>query len=188
MVAHPPYDRTGVSGTTLNQQIEQRQVKQWTRLSFSSVYYVLNQLEKKGLVKSKVSDQVENSHPNVGAPQKLFLVTTKGREILKSTVKEYFSRSNLNYKETNLALAASFVFTDEEFLETLKSHKKSLEERIAIVQRRYSEDRDGIPDVEIPIHFWALFNYAFYALNARMNFLDKLIVKLNKKIKSNQEK
>jgi hypothetical protein len=79
------------------------------------------------------------------------------------------------------------VFTDEEFLETLQPHKKSLEERIAIVQKRYSEDRSGMSDTEIPIHFWALFNYAFYALDARMNFLEKLIVKLNEKIESNKK-
>ncbi len=183
MVAHPPFDQTGVSGTTLNHLIKQRNVEQWTRLSFSSVYYILNQLEKKGLIKSKEPSQPENTLSDVGAPQKLFLVTDKGKEGLKRTTIDYFNRTSLNYTETNLALAASFVFRKVEFLEILQIHKKSMEERIAHVQKRYSDDRNGSSEGEIPIHVWGLFNYAFHALNARNNFFNELINKLIRRIK-----
>ena len=187
MVAHPPYDQSGISGTKLNHFIEKRNVKQWTRLSFSSVYYILNQLEKKGLVKSKTPEQSNDIPSTVGAPQKLFYVTTKGKHLLKTTTIEYFNRGNLNYQETNLALAAAFVLSEEEFLEVLQIHKKSLEDRITIVQNRYSEDRNGLSEETVPIHVWGLFNYAFSALNARNSFFNELIVKLSRKIDSKQK-
>jgi DNA-binding PadR family transcriptional regulator len=179
MVAHPPFDKSGVSGTVLNQFILERNVKEWARLSFSSVYYVLNHLEKKGFIRAKEQKMKKIKE---GAPQKLFIVTLEGKRILKKTVIEYFKRMNLNYKEMNLALAAAYMLTDTEFLKLLRVHRKKMEERMNKVQFRYGEDRNGMKEEELPVHVWALFNYAFYALTARKEFLDELISKLERKM------
>ena len=93
MVAHPSFDQTGISGTILNRQIEQRNVKQWTRLSFSSVYYVLNQLVKKGFIETRNSNQAENTSLSVGAPQKLFLVTEKGKKVRPCGIRQVAGKS-----------------------------------------------------------------------------------------------
>ncbi len=184
MVAHPPFDNTGVSGTELNKLIEERNIQQWSKLSFSSVYYTLNQLEKKKLLRVKDSDPDSNLQGEVGAPQKSFLVTSVGQKVLKNTVIHYFRNLDMNYEEMNLALASAFVFTEKEFLETIRNYKRRIDERIEIVRGRFIEDSKQNQKEILPIHVWALFSYAFHSLNANNDFLNKLIGKLEKGVRS----
>ena len=178
MVAHPPYNELGISGTKLNHLIEERNVKVWTRLSFSSVYYILNQLEKKRLITTKETDDYDTGHSEIGAPQKMFIVTDKGETILKETVIEYFQRSNLNYKEMNLALASAYVFEEKELLDILYYQKTLLEDRISVVRRRYTEDQSELSESDLPVHVWGLYKYAFGMLKARKKFLNEMILKI----------
>ena len=159
MVAHPPYDITGVSGTELNKMIEKRNIKQWSRLSFSSIYYTLNQLEKKKLLKAKKLLDNSNPQSEVGAPQKLFIITPSGQRVLKNTVTHYFQNMDLNYEEMNLALASAFVFNDGEFLDIVRKYKRRINKRIEIVQGRFTEDSEQSQEKALPIHVWALFNF-----------------------------
>ena len=181
MVSHSPYDELGISGTTLNHLIEKRNVKDWTNLSFSSIYYILNQLEKKRLIITKEAETPGKRQPEVGAPRKIFIVTSKGKKSLKKTVIDYFNRSDLNYKEMNLALASAYVFEENELLSILYKQKDLLEERMSKVRQRYTEDKTEQSDTEMPIHVWGLFRYAFGMLNARKKFLNELIIKIEDK-------
>jgi DNA-binding PadR family transcriptional regulator len=178
MVGHSPYDELGISGTTLNELIEKRNVKDWTNLSFSSIYYILNQLVSKKLIKTKGTKNSASTQSEVGAPQKVFLVTFKGKEVLKKTVIDYFKRSNLTYKEMNLALASAYVFKENELLNILYIQRNLLEERMSKVRLRYTEDKTEESGSEMPIHVWGLFRYAFGMLTARKKFLNELIIKI----------
>ncbi|MHA1946644.1 MAG: hypothetical protein ACXAC6_13830 [Candidatus Hodarchaeales archaeon] len=178
MVGHSPYDELGISGTNLNELIEKRNVKDWTNLSFSSIYYVLNQLVSKKLIKTKGTKNSASTQSEVGAPQKVFLVTSKGKEVLKKTVIDYFKRSNLTYKEMNLALASAYVFKENELLDILYVQRDLLEERMSKVRIRYTEDKTEESENKMPIHVWGLFRYAFGMLNARKKFLNELIIKI----------
>jgi DNA-binding PadR family transcriptional regulator len=180
MVAHPPFDVSGVSGTELNKLIVKRNIKQWSRLSFPSIYYSLNQLEKKKLIRAKEPSNDSKSYSDIGAPQKLFVVTPMGQRTLKSTVTHYFTNMDLNYEEMNLALAAAFVLDEKEFLEKVRNYKRRIDERIQIVQGRFNKDIRQNQNEDLPIHVWAMFNYAFSALNAKNEFLGNLIEKLEK--------
>jgi PadR family transcriptional regulator PadR len=181
MVGHPPYDDVGISGTTLNQLIEKRNVKDWTNLSFSSIYYILNQLETRKLIGTKEVETSDNVQSEVGAPQKKVIITTRGMKVLKNTVSDYFKQSNLTYREMNLALASAYVFDENEFLSILYVQKNLLEERMSKVRQRYTEDKTEQLESEMPIHVWGLFRYAFGMLNARKKFLNELIVKIEEK-------
>ena len=185
MIAHPPFDITGISGTILNELIEERNVKQWSRLSFSSVYYIITQLAKMKLIKAKEAISNTKAQSEVGAPQKLFIVTSTGQRILKSTVIHYFHKMDLNYQEMNLALAAAFVFEEKELLETIKNYKKRIDERIEVVRGRFQQDSKHEQQGDLPIHVWALFNYSFSSLNAKNEFLTELINKLEEKLNPN---
>lgn len=187
MVAHPPFDKTGISGTELNRLIEKRNIKQWTRLSFASVYYTLNQLGKKKFIKAKKVEGYSNKQSDVGAPQKYFIITPRGRSLLKKTVLYYFQNLDLNYEEMNLALASAYVLSKKELLKIIRIHNKQIKKRVKIVHGRFEEDSEDLKGEEFPIHVWALFNYAFYSLNSRSKFLDELIGKLEQEIKSEME-
>ena len=130
------------------------------------------------MITTKETDDSDTGHSEIGAPQKMFIVTDKGETILKETVIEYFQRSNLNYKEMNLALASAYVFEEKELLDILYYQKTLLEDRISVVRRRYTEDQSELSESDLPVHVWGLYKYAFGMLKARKKFLNEMILKI----------
>lgn len=61
-------------GYQLEQVIEERGMREWTQLGFSSIYFVLGKLEKTGLVKAK--------KPSGPKARKSFSLTAAGRSLL----------------------------------------------------------------------------------------------------------
>jgi DNA-binding PadR family transcriptional regulator len=72
-------------GYELERIIEERYMRYWTEMGFSSIYYVLKQLEKKKLIKSKKSS---GKHK---VTKKVYSITPDGRKILKNSLKDLFS-------------------------------------------------------------------------------------------------
>jgi DNA-binding PadR family transcriptional regulator len=164
------FEKTGVSGKKLNELIIERNVRDWADIGFSSIYYVLDQLEKKDYLKS-YSEKLDSLKK--GAPQKKYKITKKTKRTLIKTVKDYLNRERLTFKELNLALASSYILSQEEMIEHFNSYKERLNDRLAKVESKYSHNGSD----KLPIHVWALFNHSFCSIKAEIDFLDKLIDK-----------
>ena len=67
----------------LEEKIEQRGMRNWTDIGFSSIYRVITGLEKKGLVRSEITQEDSG-----GRIQKRYSITKKGQGELKEAVKE----------------------------------------------------------------------------------------------------
>src|SRR5262245_48061580 len=63
-------------GYQLEQEIGRRGMREWTQIGFSSVYYVLGELEKAALVRAK--------EPDGARAKKTFSITAAGRRALKA--------------------------------------------------------------------------------------------------------
>jgi DNA-binding PadR family transcriptional regulator len=61
-------------GYDLEQVIEQRGIRQWTDIGFSSIYYVLTKLEQRGLLHVPQA-------PAAAKSRRVFHATTAGREV-----------------------------------------------------------------------------------------------------------
>ena len=167
----------GISGKTLNKYIKERNVKVWADIGFSSIYYLLNQMEKKRYLKSEYekSESLEG-----GAPQKLYKITKLGHKLLKQTVIDYFNKSNINYKDMNLALAASHVFSKNEFLKVLKECRKKLKLRLEEFDTQTTLQIKSLVSKgqEITFLLDAMFiNYRSFIIT-EINFIENLIKKL----------
>src|SRR5512134_3281584 len=67
-------------GYELDQVIEERGMREWTRIGFSSIYFVLGKLQKLGLVSAK-----RPKGANVGTKaRKVYSVTPGGRQALET--------------------------------------------------------------------------------------------------------
>ncbi|MCC7208685.1 MAG: PadR family transcriptional regulator, partial [Anaerolineae bacterium] len=66
-------------GYDLEAQIEARQMRNWTEIGFSSIYYILNKLEKAGLVASQ-----REPSPGGGPDRKVYRLTEDGRATWQS--------------------------------------------------------------------------------------------------------
>ncbi len=61
-------------GYQLEQVIEQRDMREWTKIGFSSIYFVLGKLDKMGLISAK--------KPAEAKAKKVYTVTNLGRAAL----------------------------------------------------------------------------------------------------------
>src|SRR5665647_3652685 len=74
-------------GYTIEKIIEERGMRHWTDIGFSSIYYVLKRLESRNFIES--SCQQQEDKPS----RKVYTITDSGRFILKEKTRSLLSQS-----------------------------------------------------------------------------------------------
>ncbi|MFX1426443.1 MAG: PadR family transcriptional regulator, partial [Promethearchaeota archaeon] len=116
---------------SINQRIDERGMRDWTRIGKSSIYNDLNILEENGLVES-YREEVDNRI------RKVYSITDYGTRILiKKTydvIKDFIGRNDENFY---VAFSMLPILTHEQQVEainnsltTIAKHKKELEEML----------------------------------------------------------
>lgn len=125
-------------GYELEKIIEERGMRVWTEIGFSSIYYVLKRLEAKGFITGVVQD-VE------GKPsRKVYTVTEKGLNAMREKVKLVLSQNKKVVSPFDLGIAYHDLLTHEEVLECLTLYVESLNEREALIERSLEGKKDCI--------------------------------------------
>jgi DNA-binding PadR family transcriptional regulator len=83
-------------GYELEQVIEQRGMREWTQIGFSSIYFVLGKLEKAGFLAAKM--------PAGSKARKAFSITPAGREALVAQTIEALSSFRSTYSSALLGM------------------------------------------------------------------------------------
>ena len=125
-------------GYELEKIIEERGMRVWTEIGFSSIYYVLKRLEAKGFV-TGVVESVE------GKPsRKVYTATEKGLDAMREKVKYVLSQNKKVVSPFDLGIAYQGLLTHEEVLECLTLYVESLEEREALIEGSLKGKKDYI--------------------------------------------
>jgi DNA-binding PadR family transcriptional regulator len=173
-----PFEDEGISGKKMEALIEERNVRQWTNIGFSSIYYILEQLEKRNLLVSR-SDKGDLFRR--GAPYKSYFITDKGKDVLRNSIKEYLSE-RLEYKEFMLVLAVSSALSHEEMVTCLIEYRAILKSWLKDHLRpRYNEVFSEFSE-NLPIHIWGIFNHSITLLESNIKILNQLIEKYQQSI------
>jgi len=107
-------------GYELNHVIKARGMRHWTEIGFSSIYYVLNKLEKRGLVQSKVEKQ--ESIPT----RRVYSITKKGKEQLKKSLVEILAKPKRRFSDVDLGMSNLMHLNKDEALVCFKSYLEQL--------------------------------------------------------------
>lgn len=122
-------------GYELEKIIEERGMRKWTEIGFSSIYYVLNRLEKKGLIESEMKG-VE------GRPsRKLCAITKEGRGAMRDKVRTLLSRNVKLISPFDLGLAYIYVLRPAETAKCLDLYLESLDERLQTLKNGMRESK-----------------------------------------------
>jgi len=105
--------------------IEKRRMRYWTEIGLSSIYYVLNRLEKSGLVKSK---RVES--PDGKPARKTYSMTETGNEMIRRKIKQLLSTHVRAISPFDLGIAYSRALGKKELRGCLESYLDSLEKHL----------------------------------------------------------
>lgn len=145
-------------GYQLDQVIEERGMRQWTQIGFSSIYFVLGKLEKLGLVSARGA-----VGPNAKA-KKTYAITRTGRRVLIAQTLSALREVRPTHSSVLLGMINWSVLQRNEAVAALRVRAGAIETEIT----RLSEiqvDQQPLPDFVD-----ALFEYTLGQLRAEADW------------------
>ena len=155
-------------GYEIEQVIEERGMREWTEIGFSSIYYLLKKLEQAALIEGKL-EQAER-----GPARKVYHLMPAGREALRAGVLEALSVPQRCYPPLQLGLANFPTVSADEALTALRQYRDALGERLAHVQARWESQQPVPPFVDM------MFEYACTMTQAEKGWIEQVIVRLER--------
>jgi DNA-binding PadR family transcriptional regulator len=145
-------------GYDLEQVIEQRGIRQWTDIGFSSIYYVLAKLEKRGLI----SDEGDRS----GAKsRRVFQAAPEGRQVAAEEAVAFIADLRAVPHPALVGLANLPLIAERDYEWALRSRLTQVEARIASVR---DAERSQAP---LPRPAREVFSYSLSLLEAERSWL-----------------
>lgn len=154
-------------GYEIEQVIEARGMREWTEVGFSSIYYLLNKLEKKGLIEAHLE---QSSGP--GPARKVYQATAVGRQGLREAVLEALSAPQRCYLPIQLGLANLPSLAPAEALAALRQYQDRLAEGLEQLRARQESQRP------LPYFVEAMFEHSLALIQAELMWIKQFIKQL----------
>ena len=152
-------------GYQIDQVIEQRGMREWTQIGFSSIYFVLGKLQKLGLVRAK-----KPGGRRAGTKaRKVYTVTPAGRRALAAQTAAALRDLRPGYSSVLLAMINWPALKRKRALEGLETRSQAIEAELA---------RLGAIQVEqqpLPDYLDALFEYSLGQLRAELEWVSRTL-------------
>ena len=128
-------------GYEIEKTIEERNMRNWTEIGFSSIYYVLKKLEEKELIRSKV--EVVGNKP----PRKVYTVTDEGYSAMKENVKQLLSSFERVISAFDLGLMNMSLIGTGEVIECFGKYLRSIDDTLVFLNDSKREmEGFGLPE------------------------------------------
>ncbi len=152
-------------GYQIEQVIAEREMREWTELGFSSIYYLLNKLEAGGLIESALE------RPSGRGPaRKVYTITEAGWEACQGGILEALSEPSRPQSMFLLGMSNLPAVPREESLAALQHYAASLAER-----REHLQERMNMGKGSFPFHVGAIFDFSLMMIQAELAWLEKFI-------------
>jgi len=153
-------------GYEIEQLLEERGMREWTEVGFSSIYYLLKKLERDGLIESRLEETQR------GPARKVYHLTSAGGEALSRGVLEALSVPQRGYPSVLLGLSALPAVPALQALDALREYRAALTERHGQLQEKWSSQQP------LPYFVDALFTYSLALLDAEIKWIGEFITRL----------
>jgi DNA-binding PadR family transcriptional regulator len=157
-------------GYEIDQIIEQRDMRQWTEIGFSSIYYVLKRLEKAGWVRSRFDPDNQQ-----GPARKVYELTVAGYAAWREAILNVLATPQPHYDPFQLGLSSLPAVGGEEALAALRDRREKLNQTLVHVRTR----REAAQQIAPP-HVDAMFDLSLTLLEAEVQWLERFILRLSK--------
>lgn len=147
-------------GYELEQVIEERGMRDWTEIAFSSIYFILNGLVKKGLAESTLQPAAGR-----GPAKKVFTTTPQGDRALHDAIFQAISSADRDNHSFMLGLSCLPLLTKTEVETAFHQRIKFLLNKIDELSRHPTLMVPGIPK-----HVRAMFDYSLALITVEMNW------------------
>ncbi|KAA0219686.1 MAG: PadR family transcriptional regulator [Planctomycetota bacterium] len=158
-------------GYELDQVIEQRSMREWTQIGFSSIYFVLGKLQKLGLVTAKRPTGAKTGTK----VRKVYSVTPAGRRVLAAQTVAALREVRPAYSSVLLGMINWPVLKREQALEALEARSKAIKAeraRLGAIQ---------VGQQPLPDYVEALFEYSLGQLRAEAEWVTRTAAYMSSK-------
>jgi DNA-binding PadR family transcriptional regulator len=159
-------------GYTIEKIIEERGMRHWTDIGFSSIYYVLKRLESRNLIASSCKQQ-ENK-----PSRKIYTITHEGEHQMKAKVSSLLSQNQRIVSPFDLGIAHLQILSAPETIECLNERLKALDKAIEHI----NVHRIQHETIKKPYFILALSDRALAHLCAEKSWVEKFIAEVNQHV------
>ena len=139
-------------------------MREWTEVGFSSIYYLLNKLEKKKYITSRTEQTAGR-----GPARKVYYITDNGRSSCRQATLEALKTPHRSYAQIQLGLANLPGIDKTAAIDALRQHLSGLNERLRHIKTRRKEQQPTAYFVE------AMFEYSITMVEAEIKWIKKFI-------------
>jgi len=157
-------------GYEIEQVIEARGLREWTEIGFSSIYYVLNKLEKDNLIKNQLQ-QPEGKGP----ARKVYHITTQGRQAHREAALAALSTPQSGSSPFLLGMSNLPGLPREQVLTALRKYASQTREKLTSMLSS-AQAQQPLPHVAE-----AMFDYSRAMAEAELNWINDFIQQLEVK-------
>lgn len=157
-------------GYEIEQVIEARGMRNWTEVGFSSIYYLLKKLQKKGLIEGRTERQAGR-----GPARVVYHITPAGRAAVHQGVREALSMPQPAYPPLQIGMANLPGVSKETALSALGSYRDALQKSVDELHQKWESQRP------LPYFVDAMFDYSIHMIQAELAWIRAFILQVEEK-------
>ncbi|MCB9452307.1 MAG: helix-turn-helix transcriptional regulator [Anaerolineaceae bacterium] len=149
-------------GYELQQIIDERGIREWLTIGFSSIYYILNKLEQQKLLTGMLYPEGR------GPARKVYEITDAGRGVLQTAIAELLREPRALGSGFELGLANLGALKPAHVYRVLRHHQADLKIRLDTVRHawgRHQEENHGDD------HIRALYTHSIAMMQAELEWM-----------------
>jgi DNA-binding PadR family transcriptional regulator len=152
----------------IEQEVKYRDMRFWTELSMSSIYKLLNNLEKNGLVLRSNEVSAENRL------RKLYSISEEGTKALQDKLKALLREPEHIRWQVDIATYNCDLLPPKTVQKALKEYRKALEKNIAC----YQDLEKFLKDSNCPAHRLGVATRPVFLLKGEIEWVDTYLAAL----------
>lgn len=157
------YRKKPMHGYEIKKQLEDWAVGEYSEISYGSIYYNLERMEKEGFVAS------ENVKDSKRPERRLYSITPIGEKELRKLLRKNYFEMERFYYQFDIGVSLMPLMPKSEVLKALNKRINTIEEHLAEIRRERAELED-----KLPFYVLAIFNHYLYHFEAEKKWLEEL--------------
>ncbi len=155
-----------IHGYAIESVITERGLRGWTNIGTSSLFYVLQKLERQGLLTSTLPPQ-----PEADQAGRQYRITPAGYGVLQTAIADLLSTPRDYSNGFELGLANLHVLPPEQIRTAFTAYTQELETRLHQMRVR----RDRVQNSPVPLNITAIFDRHIALLGTELTWLTQFI-------------
>lgn len=127
-------------GYQIEQIIEERGMREWTNIGFSSIYYILEKLRKIGWL-----ENVLESGEGKGPARQIFSLTNTGKDAWERAVISALSHPRRRSSNFQLGLSNLLLLEKEQIISSLEKYVNVLEQKYQHLMEKFAKHEGNLP-------------------------------------------